>query len=765
MPAFAGGVGVSTKSGTPVANVTSTKVFLGNALSVSTMRGRSVLHHRLAKESSFSRTSTRMSRDMPLERYRNVGIMAHIDAGKTTTTERILYYTGKSYKIGEVHDGAATMDWMEQEQERGITITSAATTTFWDDHRINIIDTPGHVDFSIEVERSLRVLDGAVAVFDSVSGVEPQTETVWRQANRYGVPRMCFCNKMDRTGADFYMTVKMIVDNLDATPAVLQLPIGAESDFVGVVDLVGMKAIIWEEESLGAKYRYDEIPDDLKEKAAEYREKLVELAVEQDDDVLTKYLDGEEIDEETLIACIRKGAISSSLVPVCCGTAFKNKGVQPLLDAIVRYMPSPCDVEAIKGVDVKTGEEITRDSSDDAPFSALAFKIATDPFVGSLTFARVYSGVLGTGQTVMNTVKNRKERIGRMLLMHANDREDIKEARAGDIIAIAGLKDTTTGETLCLPGDEVILEKMEFPEPVIKIAVEPKTKADTERMGMALMKLAQEDPSFRFSRDEESNQTVIEGMGELHLEIIVDRMKREFNVDCIVGAPTVSYREAITRPARIDYTHKKQSGGSGQFARVVIELEPKQKSEEEEEEDSSSYDFVSEIKGGSVPKEYIPGVQKGIAGEVSNGVIAGFPILNFTVKLVDGAYHDVDSSVLAFEIAGRAAFRAAVRKAGPRLMEPIMKVEVTTPEGALGDVIGDLNSRRGQVQGLGDRGKAKTVSALVPLSELFSYVSNLRSMTKGRASYNMQLNGYQLVPPNIETEIAAKYGKAAVPAE
>lgn len=708
-----------------------------------------------------ARRVVKMERETPLEETRNVGIMAHIDAGKTTTTERILYYTGKSYKIGEVHDGAATMDWMEQEQERGITITSAATTTFWRDNRINIIDTPGHVDFSIEVERSLRVLDGAVAVFDSVSGVEPQTETVWRQANKYGVPRMCFCNKMDRTGADFYMTVGMIVENLDSTPAILQLPIGAESDFVGVVDLVENRAIIWEEESLGAKFRYDEIPDDLKEKAAEYREQLVELVIEQDDDALTDYLEGEEISVETLKACIRKGTINGSFVPVVCGTAFKNKGVQPLLDAIIDYMPSPLDVEAIKGVDMD-GNEISRDSSDDAPFSALAFKIATDPFVGSLTFTRVYSGVLKTGDTVINTLKNKKERIGRMLLMHANDREDVKEARAGDIVAIAGLKDTTTGETLCLADDKVILEKMEFPEPVIKVAVEPKTKGDTEKMGEALVKLAQEDPSFRFSRDEESNQTVIEGMGELHLEIIVDRMKREFNVECTVGAPSVSYREAITKPYRVDYTHKKQSGGSGQFARVVLEFSPLELERDEDGEAAADFEFVSEIKGGNIPKEYIPGVRKGLELELGNGVIAGFPVLNFQAKLVDGAYHDVDSSVLAFEIAGRAAFREGVRKAGPRLMEPIMKVEVITPEESMGDVIGDINSRRGSITGLGDRGKLKTVSALVPLSELFSYVSNLRSMTKGRASYNMVLNGYSFVPPNIETEIAAKYGKKVV---
>ncbi|CAN8066728.1 unnamed protein product [Agarophyton chilense] len=736
----------------------SSRAFSGARIGASTMRGRAVFH--VSHSAPRSVRVTRMARETPLERQRNVGIMAHIDAGKTTTTERILYYTGKSYKIGEVHDGAATMDWMEQEQERGITITSAATTTFWDDHRINIIDTPGHVDFSIEVERSLRVLDGAIAVFDSVSGVEPQTETVWRQANRYGVPRMCFCNKMDRVGADFFMTVKMIVENLDATPAVLQLPIGAESDFEGVVDLVEMRAIIWEEESLGAKFRYDEIPADLVDLANEYREKLVELAVEMDDDVLNAYLEGEEISTETLKSCIRKGTIGSVFVPVLCGTAFKNKGVQPLLDAVVDYMPSPLDVEAIKGIDADTGEEIVRKSSDDEPFSALAFKIATDPYVGSLTFTRIYSGVVKQGDTLINTMKGRKERVGRMLLMHANDREDVKEARAGDIVALVGLKDTTTGETLCTAESQVILEKMDFPEPVIKVAVEPKTKADTEKMGEALAKLAQEDPSFRFSRDEESNQTVIEGMGELHLEIIVDRMKREFKVECTVGAPTVSYREAITRKGSIDYTHKKQSGGSGQFARVSLQFEPIEDTGENEG-DKTEFEFVSEIKGGSIPKEYIPGVRKGVETELSNGIIAGFPMLNLRARLVDGAYHDVDSSVLAFEIAARAAFREGVRKCGPRLMEPIMRVEVTTPDESLGDVIGDLNSRRGAIQGLGERGKAKTVVANVPLSELFSYVSNLRSMTKGRASYNMYLHGYELVPPNIEQEVAAQYGKGA----
>lgn len=734
-------------------------LFCGGSLRVSTMRGCNSLLHNVKRQPAQHRSVPRMARETPLDMQRNIGIMAHIDAGKTTTTERILYYTGKSYKIGEVHDGAATMDWMEQEQERGITITSAATTTFWKDHRINIIDTPGHVDFSIEVERSLRVLDGAVAVFDSVSGVEPQTETVWRQANRYGVPRMCFCNKMDRIGADFYMTVKMIETNLDSVPAVVQLPIGAESDFAGVIDLIEMRAIIWEEESLGAKFRYDEIPEDLREKANEWREKLIEVAVEADDEAMEKYLEGEEITPDSLKKLIRKGTIAGIFVPVLCGTAFKNKGVQPLLDAVVDFMPSPLEVAAIKGVDAESGEEVVRESSDDAPFSALAFKIATDPFVGSLTFARVYSGVLETGETVINTVKGKKERIGRMLLMHANDREDIKEARAGDIVAIVGLKDTTTGETLCKLNNQVILEKMDFPEPVIKVAVEPKTKADTEKMGEALSKLAQEDPSFRFSRDEESNQTVIEGMGELHLEIIVDRMRREFKVECEVGAPTVSYREAITQESVVDYTHKKQSGGSGQFARIQLKFEPLEKSADDEGGDVE-FEFVSEIKGGAVPKEYIPGVRKGLEGELSNGIIAGFPMLNFRATLTDGSYHDVDSSVLAFEIAARAAFRQGVRKCKPKLMEPIMKVEVTTPEESLGDVIGDLNSRRGQIQGLGERGKSKTVTALVPLSELFSYVSNLRSMTKGRASYNMQLNGYDFVPQTIQEEIAAKYGKA-----
>lgn len=694
-----------------------------------------------------------------------VPLVVRPQAGKTTTTERILYYTGKSYKIGEVHDGAATMDWMAQEQERGITITSAATTTFWKDCRINIIDTPGHVDFTLEVERSLRVLDGAVAVFDSVSGVEPQSETVWRQANKYKVPRMCFANKMDRIGADFYNTVEMMKTNLGAVPAVLQLPVGAEADLAGIVDLLKMKAIIWDSDSLGASFHEEEIPEDLKERAEQYREELVELAVEQDDDVMERYLDGEVIDIPTLKACIRKGTISLSIVPVVCGSAYKNIGVQPLLDAVTDYMPSPLDVPPIAGVSVDDAEvKMERLSSDEEPFSALAFKIATDPFVGTLTFCRIYSGVLKTGVSVLNTVKNKKERIGRMLLMHANDREDVKEARAGDIIAVAGLKDTITGETLCDPGAPVILERMEFPEPVIKVSVEPKSKADNEKMGAALVKLAQEDPSFRFSRDEDSNQTVIEGMGELHLDIIVDRMKREFNVECEVGAPQVAYRETITKKAVIDYTHKKQSGGSGQYARVVIEFEPFREEEAKDEKSggTTGFEFTSTIKGGSVPREYWTGVQKGVESELMNGVIAGFPLLNLRATLTDGAYHNVDSSVLAFEIAARAAFREGMRKAGPKLMEPVMKVEVVTPEEYMGDVLGDINSRRGLVQNLGDRGNTKVITALVPLAQMFSYISNLRSMSKGRASYSMQLDSYDIVPAAVSLEIASKFGKPVI---
>ena len=711
-----------------------------------------------AQDIDLSTASSSAAREVALDKYRNIGIMAHIDAGKTTTTERILYYTGKSHKIGEVHEGGATMDWMEQEQERGITITSAATTCTWKDHRINIIDTPGHVDFTLEVERSLRVLDGAVAVFDGVAGVEPQSETVWRQADKYKVPRMCFLNKMDRTGADFYFCVQTIIDLLGATPAVLQLPIGTEADFLGVIDLVTMEAVVWQGEDLGASF--DRIPldecndiplvdDALKAKAAEWREKLIEIAVEQDEDALMQYLEGEMPDVPTLKSLIRKGTLNLSFVPVVTGTAFKNKGVQPLLDAVVDYMPSPVDVLAINGID-EDGEPVVRKSSDAEPLSALAFKVATDPFVGSLTFTRVYSGVMTAGQTVYNSVKGKNERIGRMLQMHANDRTEIKSAVAGDIVALVGLKDTTTGETLCKKENFVILEKMEFPEPVIKIAVEPKTKGDQQKMSEALVRLAAEDPSFRFSRDEETGQTVIEGMGELHLDIIVDRMKREFKVECNVGAPQVSYREAITSSAEVDYTHKKQSGGSGQYARVKLVFEPKDFSEEE---GSMDFEFVSDIKGGSVPKEYIPGVQKGIESVLGSGVVAGFPVLGMKATLVDGAYHDVDSSVMAFEIAGRAATREGLKKAKARLMEPLMQVDITTPEEYMGDILGDINSRRGLVGELGERGNVKTISAQVPLANMFQYVSTLRSMSKGRAQYSMKLANYELVPPNIEEEL------------
>ncbi|MEM8914586.1 MAG: elongation factor G, partial [Pseudomonadota bacterium] len=609
-----------------------------------------------------------MPRSHPVEKYRNIGIMAHIDAGKTTTTERVLYYTGKSHKIGEVHEGAATMDWMEQEQERGITITSAATTCFWNDYRINIIDTPGHVDFTIEVERSLRVLDGAVAVFDSVAGVEPQSETVWRQADKYGVPRLCFVNKMDRTGADFYRCVDMIVDRLGAVPLVTQLPIGAESDYVGVVDLVENRAIVWKDEKLGAEFEYKEIPAELAEKAEEMRSALVELAVEQDDAAMESYLEGEEPSVETLKACIRKGTIENAFVPVLNGTAFKNKGVQPLLDAVIDYLPSPMDVAAVQGVKPDSDEEDSRPNEDGAPFSALAFKIMNDPFVGSLTFARIYSGTLESGSYVTNTVKNQRERIGRMLLMHANTREEIKEAYAGDIVAIVGLKSTTTGDTLSDTNKPIILERMEFPDPVIEVAVEPKTKADQEKMSTALQRLAAEDPSFRVSVDHESGQTIIKGMGELHLEIIVDRMKREFKVDANVGAPQVAYRETITNTGEVDYTHKKQSGGAGQFARIKLVFEPLERGE--------GFQFESKIVGGNVPREYIPGVEKGLVDSTETGVIAGFPMIDYKATLIDGAYHDVDSSVMAFEIAARAAFREGIPRAKPVLLEPMMKVEV-----------------------------------------------------------------------------------------
>ena len=696
-----------------------------------------------------------MAREYPLERYRNIGIMAHIDAGKTTTTERILYYTGKSYKIGEVHDGAATMDWMEQEQERGITITSAATTTFWSaedgegpKHRINIIDTPGHVDFTIEVERSLRVLDGAVAVFDGVAGVEPQSETVWRQADKYKVPRMCFVNKLDRTGADFYYCVDSIVERLGANPLVLYLPIGAESDLQGVVDLVNNRGIVWQAEDLGAKFDYVDVPADLADKAAEYREKLIEAAVELDDDVMEAYLEGEEPDVATLKGLIRKGTMEQAFVPVLCGSAFKNKGVQPLLDAVVDYMPSPLDVEAIKGiVPGKEEAEESRPSSDDEPFSALAFKIMNDPFVGTLTFTRIYSGTLSKG-TVLNSVKDKREKIGRMLLMHSNDREDIEEAFAGDIVAIAGLKETTTGDTLCDPSKPIILERMEFPDPVIELSVEPKTKADQEKMGVALHRLAAEDPSFRVTTDHESGQTIIKGMGELHLDILVDRMKREFKVEANVGAPQVAYRESLAREVEVDYTHKKQSGGSGQFGRAKMVMTPGERGQ--------GIIFEDEIKGGNIPREYIPSVEKGVREQAESGYLVGFPIIDFTIRLIDGAYHDVDSSTVAFEITGRGAMREAADRGGIKLLEPMMKVEVITPEDFMGDVIGDLNSRRGQIQGTDSRGNAQAVEANVPLANMFGYVNELRSFTQGRAQYSMQFSHYEEVPAAVAQEVKEK---------
>ncbi|MFQ5467167.1 MAG: elongation factor G [Kiloniellaceae bacterium] len=689
-----------------------------------------------------------MARTTPLNRYRNIGIMAHIDAGKTTTTERILFYTGRSYKIGEVHEGTATMDWMEQEQERGITITSAATTCAWRDHRINIIDTPGHVDFTIEVERSLRVLDGAVAVFDSVAGVEPQSETVWRQADKYKVPRICFVNKMDRIGADFFRCVRMILDRLGATPLVVQLPIGAESEFVGVVDLIKMKAVVWKDEAMGADFEYSDIPDHLAAQAAEYREKLIELAVEQDDAAMEAYLEGDEPDEDTLKRCIRKGTVALAFVPVLNGTAFKNKGVQPLLDAVVDFLPSPAEVPAMRGVAPHGDEPLTRKSDDGEPFAALAFKIMTDPFVGSLTFVRAYSGVLQSGSQVLNSVKENRERVGRMLLMHANHREDIKEARAGDIVAIAGLKNTTTGETLCDPQHPVILERMDFPDPVIEVAVEPRTKGDQEKMGVALGRLAQEDPSFRVTTDPESGQTVIKGMGELHLEIIVDRMKREFKVDANVGAPQVAYRETIGRTYEVDYIHKKQTGGSGQFARVKIVFEPLESGE--------GYVFENAVTGGAVPREFVPGVVKGLKAARENGVLAGFPVIDFKATLVDGASHDVDSSVLAFEIAARAAFREGIARARPVLLEPVMRVEVVTPEDYMGDIIGDLNSRRGGVTGMDSRGNAQVINAMVPLANMFGYVNNLRSMSQGRAQYTMHFDHYDKVPQAVADEVVAK---------
>ncbi|MET4131191.1 MAG: elongation factor G [Alphaproteobacteria bacterium HGW-Alphaproteobacteria-7] len=695
-----------------------------------------------------------MARSHPLERYRNIGIMAHIDAGKTTTTERILFYTGKSYKIGEVHDGAATMDWMEQEQERGITITSAATTCFWQaedgkgpEHRINIIDTPGHVDFTIEVERSLRVLDGAVACFDGVAGVEPQSETVWRQADKYGVPRMCFINKLDRTGANFKYCVQSIIDRLGARPAVLYLPIGIEADLKGLVDLVNNRAIIWKDEALGAEFFYEEIPADMADEAAVYRSELIELAVEQDDDAMEAYLEGNEPDVATLKALIRKGTLNQSFVPVCCGSAFKNKGVQPLLDAVVDYLPSPLDIPDVQGLKMDSNEPDSRPATDEAPFSALAFKVMNDPFVGSLTFIRIYSGVLGKG-TYLNSVKDKKEKVGRMLEMHANERKDVDEAFAGDIIALAGMKETTTGDTLCAEKAPIVLERMEFPEPVIELSVEPKTKADQEKMGIALNRLSAEDPSFRVSTDHESGQTIIKGMGELHLDILVDRMKREFKVEANVGAPQVAYREYLAREVEVDYTHKKQSGGSGQFGRVKVTVIPGERGQ--------GVIFEDVIKGGNIPREYIPAIEKGFREQAASGHLVGFPIIDFSIKLTDGAYHDVDSSAIAFEIAARGAMREVAQKAGIKLLEPIMKVEVVTPDDYLGDVIGDLNSRRGQIQGTDTRGNAQAVEAFVPLANMFGYVNELRSFTQGRANYTMQFSHYDEVPANVAAEVKEK---------
>jgi elongation factor G len=690
-----------------------------------------------------------MPRQTPIERYRNIGIAAHIDAGKTTTTERILYYTGRSHKIGEVHDGAATMDFMEQEQERGITITSAATTCFWKDHRINIIDTPGHVDFTIEVERSMRVLDGAVAVFDAVAGVEPQSETVWRQADRYKVPRICFVNKMDRTGSDFPRCVQMMIDRLGARPLVIQLPVGGEASFKGVVDLVAMKALIWKEENLGADFELTEIPADMREAAEKARMQLVETAVEEDEKLLEAYLDGKLPSVAELKSCIRKGTVNFRFVPVICGAAFKNKGVQPLLDAVIDYLPSPLDVPPLEALKMNSEDKVLRPAEDNAPFAGLAFKIMDDPFVGSITFVRIYSGTVTSGTMLLNSVKDQRERAGRMLLMHANNREDIKEAHAGDIVAFAALKNTTTGETLCDPQNPVILEKMVFPDPVIEIAIEPKTKADQEKMGVALHRLAQEDPSFRVSTDHESGQTILKGMGELHLDIKVDILKRTYKVEANIGAPQVAYRETLVKPATVDYVHKKQTGGSGQYARVKIIFEPLPP--------STGFEFVDDTKGGSVPKEFIPAVEKGLKAEKEGGLLIGFPMIDFRATLVDGDSHEVDSSTMAFEIAARAAFRELGTRGVVKLLEPIMKVEVVTPDEFLGGVIGDLNSRRGQMQGQDVRGNAQIVTAKVPLANMFGYINTLRSMSQGRAQYTMQFDHYAQVPQAVADEIKAKY--------
>jgi len=691
-----------------------------------------------------------MPRTHKIEDYRNFGIMAHIDAGKTTTTERILYYTGKSHKIGEVHDGAATMDWMEQEQERGITITSAATTAFWNGHRLNIIDTPGHVDFTIEVERSLRVLDGAVAVLDGNQGVEPQTETVWRQADRYNVPRIVFVNKMDKIGADFQMCLRTIRERLGVKAIPIQLPIGSESNLKGIVDLVRMKAVVWESEGLGANYADAEIPADMKAEAEEARSYMIENAVELDDEAMEAYLSGEEPSIDVIKKCLRKAVLTGAFYPILAGSAFKNKGVQPLLDAVVDYLPSPVDIPPTPGLDYKTEEPVVRKASDDEPLSVLAFKIMDDPFVGSLTFCRIYSGKLEAGMGLLNSTRDKRERVGRMLLMHSNNREDIKEAFAGDIVALAGLKDTRTGDTLCDPiKSPVILEKMNFPEPVIEIAIEPKSKADQEKLGVALAKMVAEDPSFTVFTDQESGQTIMKGMGELHLDIKVDILKRTYKVEANIGAPQVAYRESLGKPTDIDYTHKKQTGGTGQFARVKIKFEPG--------EPGSGFVFENTTVGGSVPKEYVPGVQKGLESAKENGLLAGFPLIDFKATLYDGNYHDVDSSVLAFEIAARAAFKELREKGSPKLLEPIMKVEVLTPDEYMGDVIGDLNSRRGQIQGTETRGNAQVVTAFVPLANMFGYINTLRSFSQGRAQFTMQYDHYDPVPQVVADEVIKKY--------
>jgi elongation factor G len=688
-------------------------------------------------------------RSQPLERVRNIGIMAHIDAGKTTTTERILYYTGRTYKIGEVHEGAATMDWMVQEQERGITITSAATTCFWNDYQINIIDTPGHVDFTVEVERSLRVLDGAVAVFDGVAGVEPQTETVWKQADRYRVPRMCFINKMDRLGADFFAALASIEDRLGANIAVVQLPIGAEGHYKGVIDLVTMQALVWLDEELGAKWEVREIPEDLKARADEYRQRLIDVLSSFDETILEKYVSDEEITVDDMQRALRAGTLANEIVPVLNGSAFKNKGVQPLLDAIVSYLPSPIDLPPVTGISVKGHEEVERKPADDEPFAALAFKIMSDPHVGKLTYFRVYSGTLEKGSQVVNTTTRSKERVGRILQMHANHREDVDAVMTGDIAAGIGLKNTRTGDTLCTPGHEITLEQLEFPEPVIHVAVEPKTKVDQEKMGRALQTLSEEDPTFQVRTDEDTGQTVISGMGELHLEVIVDRMLREFRVDATVGKPQVAYRETITQTVeKVTYTHKKQTGGSGQFAEVTITLEPLGP--------GGGYEFVDKITGGRVPKEYIPAVDAGIQQSLDAGVLAGYPTVDIRATLIDGKYHEVDSSEMAFKIAGSMVFKDAARKAKPVLLEPIMAVEVVTPEDYMGDVIGDLNSRRGRVGGMEQRGNSQVIRAQVPLSEMFGYATDLRSRTQGRATYTMQFHSYQQTPASVQEEIVAR---------